>query len=232
MNGTNDFVGVLGAWLEEGPTRAPERPMEIAVEHARSHPRRRDRFGFLRPDVMAPRRSGPLARPALVLTLVGLLVIGAVGAVLVGSLRDDQSVVPPGPTPSPTAPSPTPLPSPSGPATLAVTIRDDVGNETFVSVVDASGLLAGAEAAEPSEAFEGDEGLELVNETPATLVVSWVNCPTDTGNRLLIGVAAKSMTLERGACAGDAMAVVKAIRLTFSQPVAAGSVETAVVDRR
>lgn len=229
MNAPTDFDRALSAWLDEGPRRAPDRPIDLAVEHARRRPRRRDPLGFLRPDVMAPQRTGLYARPGLVLALVGLLLVGVVGAAVVGSLRDDPSVFPPGPTPSPTAPSPTPVATPTLPVTFEVTITDDVGNETFVSVVDASGLLMGAEAAEPKEAFEGGDGLELVNETPTTLVVYWVNCPTDTGNVLRIDAAARTMTLERGACRGDTVAVVKAVRLTFNQPIDAGAVEAAIV---
>jgi hypothetical protein len=154
-----------------------------------------------------------------------------VGAVVIGSLRDNPSVIPPGPTPSPTAPSPTPVPTPSLPATFDVTITDEVGNETFVSVVDASGLLVGAEAADPT-GRDQVEGLLLTNESPETLVVSWVNCPTDSGNVLRIDNAVKTMTLERGRCLGDTVAVSKAIRLVFAQPVEASAVQTSIVDER
>jgi hypothetical protein len=205
--------------------------MDLAVEHARLHPRRRDPLLFMRPDVMAPRRGGPFARPALVLAIVGLLLVGAVGAAVIGSLRGDPSIVPPGPTPSPTVPPPTPPPSPTLPATFNVTIRDEVDNETFVSVVDSSGLLVGAESADVGDTFEGD-GLRLANESATAIFVSWVNCPTDTGNVLRIDSAAKTLTLERGACTGDTVAVTKAIRLAFAQPVDAASVETRIVEAR
>jgi hypothetical protein len=228
MNGTSDFDRAFVAWLDEGPRLAPERPMDLAVEHARRHPRRRDPLLFLRPDVMAPHRTGLLARPALVFALVGLLLVGVVGAAVIGSLPRDPSALPPGPTSSPTAPSPTPLPSPQ---TFEVIISDEVGNETLVSVVDASGVLVDAEAADIGDTFEGD-GLVLTNASATAVFVSWVNCPTDTGNVLRIDAAVKSMILERGACAGDTMAVVKTIRLTFSRPVDERAVETSIIDPR
>jgi hypothetical protein len=108
-------------------------------------------------------------------------------------------------------------------------MRDEVGNETVVSVVDTTGFVVGAGAADPT-GRDQVEGLLLTNESPATLVASWVNCPTDSGNVLRIGNAAKTMHLERGRCLGDTVAVSKAIRLTFSQPVDARTVETSIVD--
>lgn len=230
MSATTDFDRALAAWLDEGPRRAPDRPIDLAIEHARRRPRRRDPLGFLRPDVMAARRGGAFAQPALVFAIVGLLLVGAVGAVVVGSLRDDPSVLP-GPTSSPTVPSPTPVPTPSLPATFDVTITDEVGNETAVSVMDTTGYVVGADAADPT-GRDQVEGLLLTNESPVTLIVSWVNCPTDSGNVLRIDSAVKTMTLERGRCLGDTVAVSKAIRLTFSQPVEASAVETSIIDER
>ena len=41
MNREDEFELRLAKWLEEGPTAAPDRAIEAAVEHARTHPRRR-----------------------------------------------------------------------------------------------------------------------------------------------------------------------------------------------
>ena len=73
MNATTDLDRVLGEWLGEGATRAPDHPVEAAIEHARNNPRRRDPFAFLRSDPMAPHSRGIGARPVLVLAVLGLL---------------------------------------------------------------------------------------------------------------------------------------------------------------
>ena len=94
MTALNDFDRVLDEWLHEGPNRAPDRPIELAMEHARSHPRRRDPLAFLRPDPMAPRSRGlgMGLRPGLVLAVLGLLL--AAVAIGVGGSRQPSVVVP------------------------------------------------------------------------------------------------------------------------------------------
>jgi hypothetical protein len=97
-----DFEDRLAAWLEDGPTTAPDAPVEAAIVHARSHRRRPQRWsltgrGAAVTDILAPvatRRVAPRIRLAWVLAVVGA-VLAILAATLIGS-RWSLIVRPPG----------------------------------------------------------------------------------------------------------------------------------------
>jgi hypothetical protein len=228
MTALNDFDRVLGEWLDEGPRRAPDRPIELAVEHARAHPRRRDPLGFLRPDPMAPRERGFGGRPVLVLAILGLL-LAAIVAIGVGGPRD-PAVVPPA-SPSPTTPATSA--SPSRPAVFQVDLSVPEGQPQTVEVIDASGLVVEASSGSPSGEAGVSlpfESVEVTNLDPTTLQLGWSGLPCATDHTLDIDATGAAMTLTRPACTGDADTVLgdRILVLRLSEAVAAADVEVTI----
>ncbi|MFL5681186.1 MAG: hypothetical protein ACJ77B_11365 [Chloroflexota bacterium] len=225
-----DLDRVLGDWLADGPSRAPDRVVDAAIEHCRSHPRRPDPFAFLRSDVLAARRSALALQPAFALVALGLLLV-AIVAFAAGSRRDEAPVVvPPLPTPSATRP---PTPSPTV-AAVHVVLPDELGKTVTVDVVDESGALVSARAGLQSE--EGDipevpHGIGAANapNDPTVLRLTWADGPCESAGVLSIDAAARSFVLVKPACTGDSLGVGRVIVLTFSRPVPATGV-TATLD--
>ena len=127
MTPIRDLDRYLAEWLEEGPDRAPDGPIEESVAHARRSPRRPDPFAIFRGDAMD--RSGLVIGLRLA-ALAALLAIILAGLAIAGSggFRNGNglSLVPTSasPTtppatavarPSPASPSPA-SPSPASPS--------------------------------------------------------------------------------------------------------------------
>jgi hypothetical protein len=226
MTTTNDFDRTLAAWLNEDAVRMPDRPVELAIEHARSHPRRPDPLRFLRADPMPAPRTGVSLRAVLVMATVALLTV-ALAALAVLANRPTDSVVPvPSPSTS-SAPSSSPIPSASpsaSPRTLSVKVVNETGLSNTVAISDASGLLVDAASGQAKATDDPGDTVSVVQDGPAALRLAWVNCPSDTGNRLTIDTNLRAFVFERGACAGDTMAIVNVLVLTFSQPVDASTI--------
>jgi hypothetical protein len=221
MTTLNDFDRVLGEWLNEGPNRAPDRPIDLAVEHARSHPRRPDLMGFLRPDPMARpfRGLGMGLRPAMILATVALL-LAAVVAIGVGGPK--QSVVLPNPSSSPN-----PSPSPTASAGILVDLTVAAGQPQTVDVIDQSGTLLEASSGSPTDGqgFPSDS-VEVTNIDATTLQLGWAGYPCRTDHELRIGSDPRVMTLVRPPCEGvtDSIGVDRILILRFSEPIVAAEV--------
>jgi hypothetical protein len=228
MTSINDFDRVLGQWLDEGPTRAPDRSIELALDHARAHPRRRDPLAFLRPDPMARRSSGLALRPVLVLAVLGLL-LAAVAAIGIGRPRDPAVVLPPEPSTTSVPASPSPTAS-----ALRLDLIVPTGQAQTVEVVDGSGLVveatSGAPTGENGQSFPFDS-VEVSNLDPTTLQLGWAGFPCETDHTLTIEADGRAMTLERPACVGDTdlLPVDRILVLRFSKAVAAAEVNVALV---
>ena len=92
------------SWIEEGPTRAPDRPVDAALSRIQTTNQERD----LRIPWRVPTMN-PLAR----LAAVAAVVILATGVALL-TIRSGGNVGAPAPSPSPTvSASPSPNPSPT-----------------------------------------------------------------------------------------------------------------------
>jgi dipeptidyl aminopeptidase/acylaminoacyl peptidase len=87
-----DFEDRLAAWLEDGPTAAPDAPVEAAIDHARSHPRRVHWWstagrGAAGHDLVAPVstwRVAPRVRLVWILAVTGAM-LALLAATLIGS---------------------------------------------------------------------------------------------------------------------------------------------------
>jgi hypothetical protein len=231
MKAPDDLDRLLDEWLQEGPTRPPDGPVDQAILHARSRPRRRDPLAFLRRDPMARPSTQLALQPAFVLVALGLLV-AVTGVLVVGSFRD--STVPPVATPSaPATTSPSASPSPA--TGFHVELKDDVGSGATVDIVDQSGTLVGARPAEigerapnPGAPTVGDVVVQNVDAT--TLWISWGsgNCPD--AHLLTIDPTARSMSISQPPfCGGDTLGVGRQLVLTFDRPIAAADVTATLV---
>lgn len=227
MTAMNELDRVLGEWLDEGPRRAPDRPIELAVDHARAHPRRRDPLGWLRPDPMAPPRRSFGGRPVLLLAAIGLL-LAALVAVGVGGPRD-PAVVPPV-SASPATPSPSA--TPSAPQRFEVDLEVPAGEPQSVTVTDASGLILEASSGSPSEgtSFPNDS-VVVTNLDATTLQLGWSGFPCATAHTLEIEATGRAATLTRPPCTGetDSIGIDRILVLRFSAPIDAGDITVTLV---
>ena len=88
----------IAAWFQDTQGRLPERTIEAALAHARTHPRRRDPFAALRRDPMGSGGFGlgRLTQPLPLVAAVGLLLAAAFAGAAVGGWFDRDPAVPTG----------------------------------------------------------------------------------------------------------------------------------------
>jgi hypothetical protein len=243
MNPTSDLDRILTEWLDEGPKRAPDRPVRMAVEHAQAHPRRPDPVWFIRTDAMAPRTVQVAFQPLFALLAVGLL-IAAVIAVGVGSQRNDgplppTGIVSPSPSapasPSPSTPSETPSPTPP---TIQfneeITVVSDADANVRVTVFELSGVLDGIDAGNAAFTTDPDEdgidvGVDPADDTVVHLAVG--GCVSQDEYLVTVDVVAGTIVAETSPCEGDTLGTTWAIALDFSEPVDAESLELTLRDQ-
>ncbi len=238
MTGSNDLDRLLGAYLDDGPRRSPDRPVDAAIAFARAHPRRRDPLGFLRPDVMA--RRSAMASPQLAwAALLIVLTLGAVAAFVVGSRPTNDPVLPPptvleSPSPVPSAvPSQEPTASPSPtPSTLTLELgapgepaaSGDTGSvfDQTLTIEDASGTIVAVENGPiPADEPVTDLTATAVPGDPTRVTLRWPFAPCDATLVLTVDAARASFGLERQGCViGDTIGGNDPqVVLTFSGPV-------------
>lgn len=239
MNEPQDLDRRLEDWLADGTSIAPERAIGTALDHARRHPRRRDPLAVMRRDAMGSTASGSVRRTVTLVAAAALLLAAGLAAATVGGLFERRAViVPPEPSASPTAsvapqvsasPVPSPVASPS-PAVIRVDLVDDIGGQAFVEVTDESGTLVTARSGQQSEGSEpaSDIGVANLPSDPASVVLTWVGCPSDTRHVLTIDPDGRTMTLDQPVCQGDTVGVARVLVLTFADPLPASEVHATV----
>ena len=237
MNAPHDLDRRLGDWLLDGPSRAPERTIVAALEHARVHPRRHDLLAVLRRDPMSSTGfgSGSGLRVMPLAAALGLLLVAALAVATVGGLFQGQPVVvPPVATPSATGtplatPSPSPVATPS-PTSIRVAFIDDIGGTAFIEITDLSGTLTKARSGKESEGppLTGDIGVADAPGDPAAIVLGWVGCPSDTRYVMTIAADGRTMSIDQPACTGDTLGVARVLVLTFDGPVPADEVKATI----
>ena len=206
MTSSNDFDRRLGAWLDEGPERAPDRTIDAALAHAQAHPRRRDPLAVLRRDPMSGGGFGGALRPLPLVAVLGLILVAAIGVATVGGFFSRPSVVPPPvtPTASPTAPAPTATPTgpavpASSPAVVRVDLIDDIGGGAFVEITDQSGTMVDARSGERPKAprSPATSASRTWRAIRTAVVLTWVGSPCDTRHVLTIAPDGRTMTVSR-----------------------------------
>ena len=228
MTTRDDLDRVLGEWLAEGPTRAPDWPIDRAIAHARTHPRPPDPLGFLRAPAFPAQVAAFNPRPALLFAAALLLALGAT-ALVVGSRPSPSPVVVPSPSSSP---PPTALPSaaltPSLLAPIHVELDVAAGEPASVDIVY-DGEVA-PRSGRPGDGVSVSENEILVaNEGPQTLRLTWSGMPCETRYRLDVSPDRRNYVLERPTCSGDAIAFDRVLILSFDGPVPATQVSAKVV---
>jgi hypothetical protein len=233
MTGTNEQDRRIAAWFQDVPTRVPERTIEAALAHARTHPRRRDPFAALRRDPMGSGGFGlgRLGQPVPLLAALGLLLAAAVAGAAVGGFFDRAPVlVPPDASPAPTA---TPAPSaPPTPETIRVDLIEHLGDDAFVDIIDESFSMTAAVSGDPGDGVDvSSDEVRVENDPndPATIVLTWGGATCDTGHELVINADGRTLRMFRGACEGDTLGGVgHVLRLTFDAPAPAAEFDATV----
>ena len=228
MNAQNDIDRRIAGWLEDGPSRAPERTIDSALAHAQAHPRRRDPLAFIRKDPMNAQTSPFQAalRPLALVAVLALVLAAAFAVVTVGGLFQGQpAVVPPVATPSPSTPSasPTAVPSASpSPTVISVDLIEHVGADATIDITDLSGTLVSAVSGDPGDGASVPDGAVETGDQiadPTTIVLTWSGLPCDTTHQMTIAPDGVTITIDRPTCQGDAMAVDHVLLLTFDHAV-------------
>ena len=236
----NDLDRRLSDWLEDGPTRVPERSIAAALDHVRANPRRRDPLAALRRDPMGS--SGRVGfgfglRALPILAALGLILVAALAVASIGGLFDQRPVVvPPVTTPSTSAsPIATPQAAPSAvspsPLVMSVELIGFGGRAlSTIEVVDESGTLVDAHTGQPAE-DPSDPSPDVANDPadPTTVVLTWYGILDDTDRRLTIAPDGRTMTLDELAGCGDLVPVNRVLELTFNGPVPADDVAVTIV---
>jgi hypothetical protein len=220
-----DLARRLGAYLEEGAVRAPERSVAVALAHAQAHPRRRDPLSALRGDPMAggPRAvCGGWPRPLALAAALGLLLLTLVAVAGVGGwFRQAPSVVMPTPSPSPTV-------SPSALATPLVIRRDlqeTVGADAEIEITDASFTLVDAVSGVPADGGSvttGTVSIEGDETDPTRVSLTWTGGVCETLHQLAIELDGRTMHLFQPTCGGDSIPRDLVLVLGFDHAVNAG----------
>jgi hypothetical protein len=241
MNAPHDTDRQLTAWLEDGPSRAPERAIDLAIDHAHAHPRRRDPFALFRKDPMSSTRSAAGFRPLPLIAALGLLLVAAFAVASVGGVFQNRPVVvpPPAPTSSPSS-TPSAIPSPTAstvpdPVTISVNLVGFGGRPLErIQIHDESATLVSARTGQPNDggSASSPDKADVVNAPgdPTTLMLTWTGLLDDEAPRFTIAPDGRTMTIERIRGVGDLLPFDRVLILTFSGPVPAAEVTASIVD--
>ena len=226
MTARDEFDRVLGDWLADGPTRAPDWPIDRAIAHARTHPRRPDPLGFLRAPAF-PAQVGAFNPRTAVLLAAALMLALAATALVVGSRSPQTPVVVPAPSPSSPPRSASPTPTASAP--VHIKLKVTAGPPTSVDILYEGHVLVDARSGQPGDGVSvAEDDIQVANDGPSTLVLTWSGMPCETSYRLEVTPNGRDYRLERPTCSGDTIALDRVLVLTFSDPVPADQVSTKV----
>lgn len=221
----------IAAWSTDETVRVPERTIDAVLAHARTHPRRRDPLAALRRDPMSRGPwSGSLFAPVPLVAVLGLIVVAVLGGAVAGGFFDRPG---PAPLPSPSAtPVATATPSPS-PGTFHVDLIEVAGADASIDITDRSGTVAGAESGQPADGGSvGEGGIDVAGD-PAdstVIVLTWTGTPCDTTHTLDIEADARTMTLSRPPCEGDAIPRDLQLRLRYREAVDAREINATLIN--
>jgi hypothetical protein len=165
---------------------------------------------------------GP-ARSILLIGIVALASIACTAATEAGA---------PSPPPASVAPSVAPSASPTG---FHLALKDEYDSGATVDIVDLSGTLVSARAAEigerepnPGAPTTGDVTVKNVDAT--SLWIGWGAGSCPDAHRLTIDASGRSMSISQPPfCGGDTVGVGRQLVLTFSGPIAAADVAATLV---
>jgi hypothetical protein len=174
---------------------------------------------------MTPSISPVLLRPARSILVVGLVAVASLGCAAAATTGGGD------PSPASAGPSSSPTTGPS----FHIALKDDVGSGATVDIVDLSGTLVGARAAElneraPNPAAPTSGDVTVQNVDAATLWIAWTsgNCPD--AHTLTIDPTGRSISISQPPfCGGDTIGVGRQLVLSFNRPIAAAEVTATLV---
>ncbi len=232
MTTPNEQERRIAAWFQDTQGRLPERSIEAALAHARTHPRRRDPLAALRRDPMGSGGFGlgRMAQPLPLVAAAGLLLAAALAGAAIGGWFDrGPAVVPPVVSPPPSV---TPSVVPSGPATIRVDLIEHLGDDAFIDIIDESGTMTNAISGDPGDGVDVEQDLVRVEndpDDPTTVVLTWSGATCDTGHELVINADGRTLRMFRQACQGDTLGGVgHVLRLTFDAPAPAAEFDATI----
>jgi len=159
-------------------------------------------------------------------TLMTLLAaIAMAGCVGYDPRNDDSDVFG---SPAATTPPMSAAPGPSGGPgmTTHVILAHAVGDAVTVDVADGSGTLLEAVSGTPGDGASIEHGrLDIVNEDPSTLRLTWTGGPCATADVLLIDPTRREFILGQRGCDGDSIVSDRVLLLRFSRPIEAAGIK-------
>ncbi len=117
-------------------------------------------------------------------------------------------------------------PGPSVGATFHVDLATATGRPVSIDVNDESGRLTGAASGTPGDGVSVPMGsVEIVNEGPSALRLTWAGPPCATELLLVVDAAASLLTVVQPECTGDSIAFDRVLVLEFDGAVSADEVD-------
>lgn len=223
-----DLARRLSAFLDEVPNRASERAADLALAHARAHPRRRDPLRALRRDPMARPWFGgsPVGRSLVLIAVLAALLVVSFAFATLGGLPTTPVVVPPVSTPSPQASavaSASPISGRSGqPMTRRLDLIERTGADALIEVTDESFTLVDAVSGEPADGSSivaGTVAVAGVSGDAHRVQLTWTVGSCETLHQLMIGPDGRTMSLFQPPCEGDPKPRDLVLVLSFESPV-------------
>ncbi len=129
---------------------------------------------------------------------------------------------------TPAEPSASAAPSESAPAEptrfdVPLTVATD--HAVAAEVIDWTGLVTAATSGTPGDSASVPfDAVELANDGPTTLVVTWVGGPCDRTSTIVFDADRATITVIQEPCDGDAIGFDRIVRLELAEPVDAGSI--------
>jgi hypothetical protein len=230
MTARDELDRVLGEWLADGPTRAPDWPIDRAIAHARTHPRRPDPLGLLRAPAFPARVGGFNPRPALLFAAALLLAL-ALTALVVGSRTSQLPIVVPPPSAPISTPEATPTPAPHESGPVHVALKVAAGQPATIDINYEGNKLVDARSGQPGDGVSvSTDEIAVTNDGPNTIVLTWSGAPCESSYRLDVTETAGVVVLWRPRCTDtDAIAFDRVLVLTFSEPISARSVAAKIL---
>lgn len=156
------------------------------------------------------------------------------GTIMVGS-GTTSSMPPTTPAPSPSTSTATPSadpsvappsePAPGEPSRFDVPLTIATDHSVAVKVIDWTGLVTSATSGVPGDgASVPFDAVEVANDGPSTLVVTWVGGPCDRTSTLVFDADRSTITVVQEPCQGDSIGFDRIVRLEVDEPVDAGSI--------
>lgn len=129
---------------------------------------------------------------------------------------------------TPAEPSTSPVPSepaPAEPTRFDVPLTVATDDAVAAEVIDWTGLVTAATSGTPGDgASVPFDAVEIANDGPTTLVITWVGGPCDRTSTIVFDAERATIAVIQEPCEGDAIGFDRIVRLELAEPVDADSI--------